>query len=45
MGNRVTIEGIVICMWPDFGKPTKISHLVFQEIPILNIPATVVLWC
>ena len=29
----------------DFGKPTKLSHLVFQEITILNIEATVVLLC
>ena len=31
----------VIC----FGKPTKLSHLVFQEIPILNIETTVVFLC
>ena len=24
-------------MWPDFGKPTKFPHLIFQEIPISNI--------
>ena len=29
----------------DFGKPTKLSHLVFREITILNIEATVVLLC
>ena len=23
-------------MWPDFGKPTKLSHLVFQEAQILG---------
>ena len=28
-----------------FGKPTKLSHLVFQEILILNIQATVVPLC
>ena len=27
----------------DFGKLTKLSHLVFREITILNIEATVVL--
>ena len=32
-------------MWPDFGKPTELSHLVFQELPILNIPATAVPLC
>ena len=32
-------------MWPDFGKPTKLLHLVFREIPILNIQATVVPLC
>ena len=32
-------------MWLDFGKPTKLSQVVFQEIPILNIEATVVLLC
>ena len=32
-------------MWPDFGKPTKLSHLVFREIPILNIQATVFPLC
>ena len=32
-------------MWPDFRKPTKLSHLVFREIPILNIQATVVPLC
>ena len=32
-------------MLPDIGKPTKLSHLVFREIPILIIQATVVpLW-
>ena len=30
-------------MGPDFGKLTTLSHLVFQEIPISNIKATVVL--
>ena len=29
-------------MWPDFGKPTNLSHLVFQEILILNIQAIVI---
>ena len=29
----------------DFGKPTKLSHLVFRETTILNIEATVVLLC
>ena len=32
-------------MQHDFGKPTKLSQLVFQEIPILNIQATVVPLC
>ena len=32
-------------VWPDFGKPTKLSHLVFREIPILDIQATVVPLC
>ena len=32
-------------MWPDFGKPTELSHLVFRELPILNIPATAVPLC
>ena len=27
------------------GKPTELSHLVFQEIPITNIEATVVFLC
>ena len=30
-------------MWPDFEKPTKMSHLVFRELPILNFPAIVAL--
>ena len=29
----------------DFGKLTKLSHLVFQEITILNSEAIVVLLC
>ena len=33
------------CMWPDFGKPTKLSQLVFWEIQILNIKATMFLLC
>ena len=37
MANRATIEAIVIYVSPDFRKPTKLSHLVFREIPILNI--------
>ena len=32
-------------IWPDFGKPTKLSQLGFWEIPILNIEATMVLSC
>ena len=32
-------------MLPDFGKPTELSHLVFREILILKIQATVVLFC
>ena len=31
-------------MWPDLGKPTKSSHLVFQEKPFY-IETTVVLLC
>ena len=27
-------------LWPDFGKLTKLSHLIFQEILILNTQAT-----
>ena len=34
-----------IYMWPDFGKPTKLSHLVFWEISILNIQAAVAPLC
>ena len=45
MANRANIEGIVIYVWPDFRKPTKLSHLVFREIPILNIQAIVVPLC
>ena len=26
---------------PDFEKPIKLSHLIFQEIPVLNIETTV----
>ena len=32
-------------LWPDFGKPAKLSYLVFWEILILNIQATVVPLC
>ena len=32
-------------MRPDYGKLTKLSHLVFRGIPILNIEATVVPLC
>ena len=30
---------------PDFGKLTKLLHLVFQEIPILSTEATMILSC
>ena len=32
------IMGIFV---PDFEKPIKLSHLIFQEIPVLNIETTV----
>ena len=32
--NCVTIIYYAINMWPAFGKPTELSHLVFQEILI-----------
>ena len=32
-------------MSPDFGKLTKLSHLVFQEIPISNSKTTVGFLC
>ena len=32
-------------MRPDYGKPIKLSHLIFREILILNIQATVVPLC
>ena len=31
-----------INIWPEFGKPTELSHLVFWEIPFSNIETTVV---
>ena len=38
---------LVLQIWPDFGKPTKLqsSHLVLREITILNIEATVAPLC
>ena len=32
-------------MRPDFGKPTKLSQMVLQEITILSIDTTIVLSC
>ena len=32
-------------MCPNFGKLAKLSHLVFQEIPVTNIETTVVFLC
>ena len=32
-------------MLPDFGKPTKLSQIVFLVITILSIEATMVLSC
>ena len=32
-------------MCPDVGKLTKVSHLVFKEIPIVNIQANAVPLC
>ena len=36
---------VCVYMSSDFGKPTKLSHLVFQEILILNIQSTVIPLC
>ena len=36
---------LYLYMCSDLRKPTKLSHLVLREIPILNIQATVVLLC
>ena len=32
-------------MWPDFGKPTKLSQIVFRVLTILSIEATMILSC
>ena len=32
-------------VWPDFGKPTELSHLVFWEILIKNIETIMVFLC
>ena len=32
-------------LWPDFGKPTKLSQMEFQEKPILSIEAAMVISC
>ena len=32
-------------MRPDFGNLTEMSHLIFWEIPILNIETTLVFLC
>ena len=40
--KAITIYFMSEYMCPDFGKLTKLSHLVFREISILNIEATVV---
>ena len=45
MSNSQWIDGKYHNMWPDFGKPIKLSHFVFQKIPIRNIETTVVLLC
>ena len=43
--EKIRAQSCESYMWPDFRKPTKLSHLVFREIPILNIQATVVPLC
>ena len=27
-------DQVIVKMWPDFGKPTKLSQMGFREIPI-----------
>ena len=34
--------GLLNYLWTDFGKLNKLSHLVFQEIPLSSIEATTV---
>jgi len=36
---------VLIYLWPDFRKPTKLSHSGFQEILIKNIPTTIASLC
>ena len=43
--RKQIINNMFLHMWPDFEKLTKLSHLIFQEIPISNNETTMVFLC